>query len=486
MTGGWEPVIGLEVHVQLDTRSKLFCACPTRFGDAPNHNVCPVCLGHPGVLPVLNREAVALALRLALAVGCTVRRRSRFARKNYFYPDLPKGYQISQYDEPVAERGAIAIDLPGGGEKRIGVSRIHLEEDAGKLLHEASATSTVSAATRIDFNRAGVPLVECVSEPDLRSPGEAYEYLTEFKAVIEYTGVSRANLEEGSLRCDANVSLRRPGEALGTRAEIKNLNSFRNVERALGFEIERQREVLAAGGTVTQETRLWDAAGSQTIAMRSKEEAPDYRYFPEPDLPPLAVSEDWIEAIRADLPELPRARFARFVRDFGLPRGDARILTLDPALAAYVEAAVGAGGRPREVSHWVLRDVLRWVKEGSGARAIEDFPVAPAHLAELTTLVGEGAISTAQAKGLFDEMVETGRSPRALVAECGLTQVSDGAVIAAAAQRVIAASPAEAARYRAGKTGLLGFFVGQVMKEMKGEANPKAVSDAVTRALDEG
>jgi aspartyl-tRNA(Asn)/glutamyl-tRNA(Gln) amidotransferase subunit B len=477
----YEPVIGLEVHAQLLTRTKLFCACPNRFGDPPNTNVCPVCLGIPGALPVLSRHAVTLALRAALATSCTVQPTSVFARKNYFYPDLPKGYQISQYERPLATEGW--IDLPGreGASRRVRLHRIHMEEDAGKLLHEGFSWSGEKSG--VDFNRSGIPLIEIVTHPDLRSPEDAYDYLTALKAVLLYAGVSDCNMEEGSLRCDANVSVRRrESDELGTRTEIKNLNSFRHVARALEHEIARQVAVLESGGTVVQETRLWNAERGETAPMRSKEEAHDYRYFPEPDLPPLRIDPGWIEEARRSLPELPAARRERLVQDYGLPGYDAGVLTQRREVADYFEAVAAASGNAKAASNWVMNEVLRKLKEDTAG--IDRCPVAPSGLAELVRLVDDGTLSATTAKDVFERMWATGEGPRAIVEREGLAQVSDESALAGAVAEVLAASPDQVAAYRGGKTAALGWFVGQVMRKTGGKANPRLVNALLKAALD--
>ena len=477
----FEPVIGLEVHCQLLTRTKLFCSCRNRFGDAPNTNVCPVCLGLPGALPVLSREAVTLALRAALATGCTVHETSVFARKNYFYPDLPKGYQISQYERPLATGGHVEFPAGSGSLRRVRLHRIHMEEDAGKLLHEGFAWSGEKSG--VDFNRSGVPLIEIVSHPDLRTPEEAHDYLAALRAVLLYAGVSDGNMEEGSLRCDANVSVRPRGtEALGTRAEIKNLNSFRHVARAIEHEAARQAAVIEAGGTVVQETRLWNADRGETASMRSKEEAHDYRYFPEPDLPPLVVSLEWIEEVRGSLPELPAARRRRFVADYGLPGYDAAVLTVSREVADYYEAAARESGNPKAASNWVMSEVLRKLKEDE--RPLAGCPVAPERLAELLKLVDRGTISGKIAKDVFERMWASGEGAPAIVEREGLTQVSDEGALRAAIAEVVAASPEQAATYRGGRTATLGWFVGQVMKKTGGRANPQVVNALLREALD--
>jgi aspartyl-tRNA(Asn)/glutamyl-tRNA(Gln) amidotransferase subunit B len=477
---GYEPVIGLEVHAQLRTATKIFCSCRNRFGDAPNTNVCPVCLGLPGALPVLTREAVSLAVRAALATQCTVRETSVFARKNYFYPDLPKGYQISQYERPLAEDGF--IEIPSGGAlRRVRVQRIHMEEDAGKLVHEGHAWSVEKSG--VDFNRSGVPLIEIVSAPELRSAQEAHDYLTALRAVLLYAGVSDCNMEEGSLRCDANVSVRRVGtETLGTRAEIKNLNSFRNVSRAIDHEVARQSALLAAGGTVVQETRLWNADRGETASMRSKEDAHDYRYFPEPDLPPLVVDARWREEVRASLPELPAEKRRRFVSDHRLPEYDAGVLTLAPDVADYFESVATASGNAKAASNWVMTEVLRKLKDDE--RPLSACPVPPERLAELVKMVDGGEITGTSAKKVFETMWQGGEAARTIVDREGLRQVSDEGAIQSAIADVIAASPEQVATYRKGKTSTLGWFVGQVMRKTGGQANPQLVNTLLRKALE--
>jgi len=476
----YEPIIGLEVHCQLQTETKIFCGCPTRFGAPPNTNVCEVCLGMPGVLPVLNRRAVEFALRAGLALGCDIQPVSEFSRKNYFYPDLPKGYQISMYDRPLMLRGHLDIEAHGVS-KRVGLTRIHMEEDAGKLLHEGFPDS----ATRsyVDFNRSGVPLIEIVSEPELRSPEEAHAYFSTLRALLVWIGITDGNMEEGSLRCDANVSLRPKGQtAFGTKAELKNLNSFKFVQAAVAHEIERQRGVLESGGKVVQETRLYDPKQDRTVAMRSKEEAHDYRYFPEPDLPALTVEPAWIETVRRALPELPWARRARFVAEHGLKEQDAQVLTTERALADYFEATVAAGAGARGAAAWILNEVLRKTRED--ATPIASAALEPKRLAGLVGLVDGGTISGKMAKELFEEVWASGKDPAVLVRERGLAQVSDEAALARAVDQVLAANPGQVASYKAGKTGVLGFFVGQVIKSTGGKANPALVNKLLKERLD--
>jgi len=472
----YEAVIGLEVHAQLLTASKIFCGCATTFGGAPNTQVCPVCLGMPGALPVLNRQAVACALKMALATDCRVAEESIFARKNYFYPDLPKGYQISQYERPLAEHGHLTIRV-NSRERRIGITRIHLEEDAGKLIH-----SEARPVSFVDFNRTGVPLIEIVSEPDIRTPDEAVEYLKGLRNILLYLEICDGNLEEGSFRCDANISLRPVGaKEFGVKVELKNMNSFRFVKAALEFEIKRQRASLAAGREIVQETRLWDTAQNQTVSMRGKEEAHDYRYFPDPDLVPIRISAEWVESLTKKLPELPAARWLRFQTDYGLPAYDAEVLTGDKALADYFEAAVKEFPHPKQVSNWIMSESLRdWLKDFSG---ITYWQVTPTALAQLLALVENGTISGKIAKTVFEDMKATGRMPEAIIKEKGIVQISDAETLLPLAKEIIAANPKEAADYRAGKTKVMGFFVGQLMKQTQGQANPQLANDIFQRLL---
>ncbi len=481
----YEPVIGLEVHVQLLTRTKIFCGCSTRFGDPPNTNVCPVCLGLPGTLPVLNKRAVEMAIRAALALNCTVHDHSRFARKNYFYPDLPKGYQISQYELPLATGGWLEVevaDLPAGAgaKKRIGITRLHLEEDAAKNIHEGLSQSATKAY--VDYNRGGTPLAEIVSEPDMRTPEEAYAYLTTLRQIMLYTGVSDCNMEEGSLRCDANVSVRlRGSKEFGTKVEVKNLNSFRFLQKALEYEIERHIAVLESGGRLSQETRLWNQAESHTVSMRSKEKAHDYRYFPEPDLLPVHVSSAWREEVRRTLPELPEAKRARFVATYGITPYDAEVLTNTPALADYFESVVKAGAPGKATANWMQTELLRGLKDSG--KEITASPVSPAALAELVMLVESAKITGAVGKKVFASMFESGRSAAEIVAAEGLgAQVSE-ATIEQAAREVIAKNPDNVAKFKSGNEGVFKFFVGQVMKATGGQANPQAVNDILRKLL---
>jgi aspartyl-tRNA(Asn)/glutamyl-tRNA(Gln) amidotransferase subunit B len=475
----YEAVIGLEVHVQLATRTKIFCGCPTGFGAPPNTNVCPVCLGMPGALPVLNRQAVELGIRAGLALNCAIRGVSRLARKNYFYPDLPKGYQISQYDEPLAEHGWVEI-ATASGPKRIGVTRVHLEDDAGKSLHEGFRDS--DRYSYIDLNRCGTPLAEIVSEPDIRSSDEAYAYLTELKQVLQYAGVSSCDMEKGHLRCDANVSVRRKGAAqFGTKAEVKNLNSFRFLKEALDYEIARQVAVIESGGKVVQETRLYDPATGETASMRSKEHAHDYRYFPEPDLVPLVVSDEWRERVRASMPELPAAKRARFVAEMGLRDYDAQVLTQSRELSEYFETVARLSGDPRSAANWVMGELAAALK--AAGKEIVESPVSAERLAELLLLVARGAISGKQAKEVFARMVATGDAPGAIVEREGMRQISDAAALEKIVDEVLAANPKQVEQYKAGKTAVAGFFVGQIMKATRGQANPAAVNEILRARL---
>ncbi|PWT90791.1 MAG: Asp-tRNA(Asn)/Glu-tRNA(Gln) amidotransferase GatCAB subunit B [Blastocatellia bacterium] len=483
MNNGWETIIGLEIHAQLSTESKIFCGCATRFGDEPNANTCPVCLGLPGALPVLNRRAIELGARAALALGLSINQQSIFARKNYFYPDLPKGYQISQYDQPFSANGELEImtaERDDAGHpiewrpKKIRITRLHLEEDAGKNVHEG--LPDVARFSYIDLNRAGVPLAEIVTEPDFRSSWEAYDYVNHVRRSLQWVGASEADMEKGNLRCEANVSVRRVGdEKLGTKVELKNLNSVRFMQRAIEFEVARHIKTLETGGTLTQETRLWDEKAMKTRVMRSKEEAHDYRYFPEPDLPPLIVSPEFIERVRQAMPELPEHRRDRFMEQYGLSYPDASQLVSERTLGDYYETAVEASGNPRATANWIRSELLREL-EASGLSAAES-PISPQNLGALIRLIDEEKISGKQGKDVLVEMFRTGKSAGSIVEEQGLVQVSDTTEIDGIIDEVIAANPTQLDSYRSGKEALFGFFVGQVMKASKGKANPKVVNE---------
>jgi aspartyl-tRNA(Asn)/glutamyl-tRNA(Gln) amidotransferase subunit B len=491
MKNGWEAVIGLEIHAQLNTETKIFCGCSTRFGDEPNANTCPVCLGLPGALPVLNWRAVELGARAALALGLQLNERSIFARKNYFYPDLPKGYQISQYDRPFSERGTLEImtaTRDEGGHARdwrpmtVRITRLHLEEDAGKNVHEGLPDT--DRYSYIDLNRAGTPLAEIVTEPDFRTSWEAYDYVNHVRRALQWVGASEADMEKGNLRCEANVSVRRVGEEkFGTKVELKNLNSVRFMQKAIEFEIERQINLIESGGTVTQETRLWDDRAGETRVMRSKEEAHDYRYFPEPDLQPLVLTADFITRVHAAMPELPEARRKRFMDEYELSYNDAAQLTSEHTLADYYERAAKASGNPRAAANWVRSELLREL-EASGRTAAES-PVAAEELGALVRLIDEEKISGKQGKDVLVEMFKSGKTAAVIIEEQGLAQVSDAGEIERLINDVLAANPKQLEQYRAGKTGLMGFFVGQVMKASQGKANPKLVNEVLTKKLNE-
>ncbi len=484
MISDWQLVVGLEVHAQLLTRSKIFCGCPTAFGGEPNTHVCPVCLGMPGVLPALNRQVVEFAVRAGLALGCSIQEKSVFARKNYFYPDLPKGYQVSQYELPICLGGGVEFTLDGA-DRRVRLTRIHMEEDAGKNLHGVSA----DGSSGVDLNRAGVPLIEIVSEPDIRSIDEAVEVLKALRAVLMYLGVNDGNLEEGSFRCDANVSVMPVGSTvLGTRCELKNMNSFRFLRQAIEYEVKRQVEILEGGGKIVQETRLFDPQRGETRSMRSKEEAHDYRYFPEPDLPPVRVPAAWVEEIRRSLPELPRARAARYQRDLSLSAYDAGVLTADRETAEFFDATLAARGGGAEAAKRVANllngEVARLANES--ALAPSSWKLTPAALGGVVRLADQGVIGGPGVRQVIEELFRDGGDPEAVVAARGLAQVSDESAVEAAADAVLAASPAEVERYRAGNQKLIGFLVGQVMKAMKGKGNPAVVNAVLKRKLEGG
>ncbi|MCX5835978.1 MAG: Asp-tRNA(Asn)/Glu-tRNA(Gln) amidotransferase subunit GatB [Deltaproteobacteria bacterium] len=472
----YEPVIGLEVHAQLLTDSKIFCSCSTQFGAEPNSHTCPVCIGMPGVLPVLNRKVVEYTMKMALATHCRINGACNFARKNYFYPDLPKGYQISQYAEPLSEHGYVDIEI-NGGKKRVGITRIHMEEDAGKLLHDEH-----NPLSYVDLNRTGVPLIEIVSEPDMRSAEEAAAYLRRLHEILVYLEICDGNMEEGSFRCDANVSLRPRGEtAFGTRAELKNMNSFRNVQRALEYEIKRQQYILEGGQVVVQETRLWDDAQGVTHSMRGKEEAHDYRYFPDPDLVPIMIGDTWIEEVGKSLPELPLEKRERFIREYEIPPYDAGVLTSSRALADYFEEVARLSGKPKIAGNWIMGDVLRFLNEDK--RNIKNCPILPGSLAEMILLIEEGAISGKMAKDVIEDMYKTGKGPKQIIEEKGLVQITDEEALKKAISEVIAANPGQLEQYRGGKEKLFGYFVGQVMKATKGKANPALVNELLKKML---
>lgn len=466
-------VIGLEVHSELKTKSKAFCSCSTEFGGEPNTHVCPVCLGMPGALPVLNKQVVEFAIRAGLALDCEIKKFNKFDRKNYFYPDLSKNYQISQFDKPICEHGHIDIEVEGQA-KRVGITRIHMEEDAGKLVH-SGATIKTSDSSAVDYNRAGVPLIEIVSEPDMRSAAEARAYLEKLKAILEYTEVSDCKMQEGSLRCDANISIMPEGATeFGTRAEIKNLNSFRALERAIEYEIQRQIQLVEDGGTVVQETRTWDDGKGITLSMRSKEEAHDYRYFPEPDLVPVEIDDAWITRVKNELPELPAARKARLMREKGLVDYDAENIVATKAMAEYFDEAAKHTDDAKGIANWMLGDVSAYLN--SENVTIEEFPIAPANLGEMVNLINKGVLSSKLAKKVFAEMLKTNKEPQVLVKELGLEQISDEGAIVKIVEETLAENPQSIADYKAGKDRALGFLVGQIMKKSRGKANPEMVN----------
>lgn len=474
----FETVIGLEVHAQLLTRTKAFAPVKAEYGAQPNTQVSPLCLGHPGTLPVLNENLVKYSIKMGLATNCEIARKSILARKNYFYPDLPKGYQISQFDTPICYNGHIHVKLEDGTEKRIGINRIHMEEDAGKSIHDQDPYNTL-----VDLNRAGTPLIEIVTEPDIRSPQEAYAYLTRIKQIVQYLEVCDGNMEEGSLRCDANVSIRPAGQKeLGTRTEIKNLNSFRNVERALTYEVERQKQLLLNGGEVVQQTLLWDANRLETRQLRSKEEAHDYRYFPDPDLPPVIVSNEMLDEIRSELPELPHVRMQRLIDDLGLPDKDAELITEERDLADYFEALYEVSGNAKQSANLILSEVKRVLNERS--IGIRDFPIKPARLAGLIKLREEDKINSSALQTIFNEMLDSDQNAEGIANAKNLIQVSDSGFLEPIIEQIMADNPDEVTRYRDGAKKLMGFFVGQVMKQSKGKANPKMVTEMVQKKLD--
>ncbi len=474
----FENVIGLEVHAQLKTQSKIFCGCSTQFGAEANTHICPVCLGMPGVLPVLNKKVVEYTIKMALATHCRIASESRFARKNYFYPDLPKGYQISQYELPIAQHGYVRVETESAGKKRIGITRIHMEEDAGKLIHDPERP-----VSHVDYNRTGVPLMEIVSEPDIGSPEEAGTYLRNLRAILRYLDICDGNMEEGSFRCDANVSIRPFGDKVfGTRTEIKNLNSFKHVEKALEYEIARQKEMLADGNPVIQETRLWNPDKNITISMRGKEEAHDYRYFPDPDLLPLVISDTWINDIKKTLPELPEEKKLRFVKQYGLPAIDAQVLISSRELADYFETCVRQYDHAKQACNWIMGPLLGLLK--AEGKTIQESPVDALKMAELLQMIDQGIISGKMGKAVFDEMAKKGKSAKTIVEEKKWVQVSDEASIRAIVDEILSESGQQVEQYKSGKTKVFGYFVGQVMKKTKGKANPQVVNQVLKKALE--
>jgi aspartyl-tRNA(Asn)/glutamyl-tRNA(Gln) amidotransferase subunit B len=477
MNSKYEAVIGLEVHAQLLTETKIFCSCSSKFGSSPNSNICPVCLGHPGVLPVLNKKVVEYAVMMGLATECKINERSIFARKNYFYPDLPKGYQISQYEEPICEHGKITIEFKDGSKKDIGITRIHMEEDAGKSIHDQGNE------TLIDVNRCGTPLCEIVSDPDMCSAEEAYLYLTKLKQILTYLGVCDGNMEEGSLRCDANVSIRLKGETkLGTKAEVKNMNSFRNVEKAIEYEIARQIDIIEEGGRIIQQTLLWNADSNKVIPMRSKEEAHDYRYFPDPDLMPVVVEESWKNEINARIPELPETRRNRFVSQYTLPKYDAEVLTSSRELADYYEKVITVTNDYKSASNWVMTDILKVINDDK--ITVNECPVSAENLGKLIKLINDKVISGKIAKEIFPEMLKTNSDPNSIVKEKNLVQISDTGEIETVIDKILSANQKQIEEFLSGKEKVIGFFVGQIMKEMKGKANPQIVNDLLKTKLE--
>ncbi|HEX2962117.1 MAG TPA: Asp-tRNA(Asn)/Glu-tRNA(Gln) amidotransferase subunit GatB [Ignavibacteriales bacterium] len=472
----YEAVIGLEVHAQLLTDTKIFCGCSTKFGNPPNTNVCPICLGHPGVLPVLNKKVVEFAVLMGLATNCRINMNSVFARKNYFYPDLPKGYQISQFEAPICEDGFVEIELKDGTKRNIGLTRIHMEEDAGKSIHDQAYE------TLVDVNRCGVPLIEIVSEPDMHTPEEAYQYLSQIRQTVQYLGICDGNMEEGSLRCDANVSVRLKGETkLGTKTEVKNMNSFRNVEKALIYEIDRQIEIIEDGGRIIQETLLWDADANVALPMRSKEEAHDYRYFPEPDLMPVAISREWFEEIKRRLPELPKERNMRFISEYSLPSYDAGVLTSSRELADYYEKTISVTKDYKAASNWIMGDLLKILNETK--TPVENFPIHPENLGKLINLINDNTVSGKIAKDVFQIMLSEDKEPGAIIKERNLVQITDTSELEDVIARVIESNPKDVKEFLSGKEKVIGFFVGQIMKETKGKASPKAVNEILRNKL---
>jgi len=480
---GWEAVIGLEIHVQLNTRTKMFCGCEVTFGEPPNTHVCPICLGHPGVLPVTNEKAIEYATRIALAFDCRIADHTIFHRKNYFYPDLPKAYQISQYDLPLGIGGHLDVELEDGSNLRVGITRVHLEEDAGKLIHTGGTSGRIDGAdySLVDFNRGGTPLVEIVSEPEISTPDQARAFLTQLRSLVQQLGVSDVNMEEGSLRCDANVSVRRPGEPFGTKTELKNMNSFRFLHRGLEAEIERQIDALESGERIVQETVHFDPGTGLVSTLRSKEEAHDYRYFPEPDLTPIELDDTYVERVRSGLPELPAARKERLMAEYGLPSKDAALLAANKPLGDYFEAVAAATGDPRISANWVMGDLSAYLNVAG--LEVSECAVSAESLAELLGLVRDGTLSGKMAKEVFETMTATGKSARTIVDEKGLGQISDAGELDAIVARIVAANPGPAEEFRQGRDRVLGFFVGQVMKETRGQANPQVVNDLLRAHL---
>jgi aspartyl-tRNA(Asn)/glutamyl-tRNA(Gln) amidotransferase subunit B len=484
MNEKYEVVIGLEVHIELSTNSKAFCGCSTIFGAEPNTNICPVCLGLPGALPVINKEMVRRAIKAGLALNCKIANYSKFDRKNYYYPDLPKAYQISQYDMPIVTDGYLEIVKKDGTTKKIGIKRLHMEEDAGKLLHLTKTGQIGDAETSlVDYNRAGVPLIEIVSEPDIRTSEEAYLYLTTLKSIMKYIDVSDCNMEEGSLRCDANISVRRKGdEKLGVKVEIKNMNSFKNVQKALDYEAKRQMKLMETNEKIIQETRLWDANKEMTFSMRSKEESHDYRYFPEPDLPPLEIDKSYIEEIKKEIPELPREKMQRFIKQYGLPDYDASVLTDDREISVFYEETVKFSNEPKLTSNWIMTELLRKMNENN-IQDIKQVKINSHNLGKLISLIKNGTISGKIAKTVFDEMFKSGNDPETIVKEKGLTQITDTKEIEAIIDKVINANQELVAEIKAGKEKALGFLTGQIMKESRGKANPQIVNDLLRKKI---
>ncbi|MBA4406554.1 Asp-tRNA(Asn)/Glu-tRNA(Gln) amidotransferase GatCAB subunit B [bacterium] len=477
MDSKYEAVIGLEVHAQLLTDTKIFCGCSTRFDSPPNTNICPVCLGHPGVLPVMNKKVVEFTVLMGLATECKINERSIFARKNYFYPDLPKGYQISQLEEPICEHGKMAIELKDGSKREIGITRIHMEEDAGKSIHDQGYD------TLIDVNRCGTPLIEIVSEPDMHTAEEAYLYLTKLKQIVTYLGICDGNMEEGSLRCDANISIRLKGETkLGTKTEVKNMNSFRNVEKAIEFEIERQIDILKDGGRITQQTLLWNADQSKVLPMRSKEEAHDYRYFPDPDLMPIVIDQDWKNRIALAMPELPEKRRNRFIEQYSLPKYDAEILTSSRELADYYEKILEVTDDYKSASNWVMTEVLKNINDQK--ISVGQFPVSAGNLGKLIKMINENIISGKIAKDIFPEMLAANADPNEIVKEKNLVQITDTSEIEAVIERILSANQKQIEEFLSGKDKVIGFFIGQIMKETKGKANPAIVNELLKSKLE--